>query len=1064
MEELLLKTKIIPPRVPDYTVNRNRLIHMLQSHIEKKLILICANAGYGKTTLLTQFIKKLHTPYLWYHIDTSDQDINFFIQYIIEGLKRHIPQFGKRTRALIRNASQQEIKLEILFGTLINELVELSRKKILLIFDDLHEIYRIPKIISGFEYLLNNLPTNVSIVASTRSALPFSLDRFQIKNEVWEIDQEDLKFTKDEITLLCEHFGGYTPKSLELHKLRVDSEGWITCLQFLIQPATSKTTFIKGKESLLNRLYAYFDKEIYALLDDGMKYFITATSVLDYLSSDACDFLLSRHDSKHILEELQKKHLFMSTFDIPKTQYAYHHLFRNFLTNKLRQANLYRQFQNQAGLYAEKKGVLSQALNHYLEAKNFHALARLIEEYEDKDMSISKFDLFRRHIEHIPTSIINKSPRLLRLTGWICFNRGDHKGLQSYYAKSKRCARQNKNYYEFFRTIHSQLGIKLLRGEYKQVNRRIKTILRSRHLRSRKLQVRFLNILGLAYWSEGRITDAIEVLKKTLKVGKRLDGGRYTNTVLHNLAAAYIDIGDFLDAQHCLEDLVSRLRSNPSSVMILALNNLGYTLMLQGNLTKAGELFEEGIKLAHLYNDKTMLCNCYLFLAQNRILSEELAQAMELLNKALHLASELNNNILLSDCWTELAKLNLARGDLYQAKKYVDKAVTSPIPTLHRIGHMITKVEIELSLKKIRTAADILNKARSKFKKSKYKTMIFFLQKARLYLLKKDEKKARSFINESLKLAEKYSYDFLLTHTLKRNREIIQFIKKAKFKSSYLQHIILQLPYSDTIPSSIEPDLKEYDFIFKLFGKTHIFIHGKEIKTNRLRTKRFQEIFAFFITNPKQTMTREKIIYTFWPDHNPSTSKQLFYNALYWIRKAVDKKIIVYNSLGYALSSQHRYWIDTEEFVKLTKAGDQLVQDGNLGAGLIKYEEAISLYRDGFMEDFYGNWCQEQRKYYEGVYLDVLRKLSYGHYKIGNLQKTVHFCNCIIRKDSYDEAAYCLAMRCYAGLNDVRPLQNCYATLEKTLARELKTTPSVETTKLFETLVKRKTQRKALRS
>jgi LuxR family maltose regulon positive regulatory protein len=332
---------------------------------------------------------------------------------------------------------------------------------------------------------------------------------------------------------------------------------------------------------------------------------------------------------------------------------------------------------------------------------------------------------------------------------------------------------------------------------------------------------------------------------------------------------------------------------------------------------------------------------------------------------------------------------------------------------------------------------------------------------ARLYLLKKDEKKARSFINESLKLAEKYSYDFLLTDTLKRYYEIIRFIKKAKFKSPYLQHIILQLPYSETITSSIEPDPKEYDFIFTLFGKTRVFIHGREIKTNRLRTRKFQEIFAFFITHPKQTMTREKIIYTFWPDHNPSTSKQLFYNALYWIRKAVDKNIIVYNSLGYTLSSKFRYWIDTEEFEKLTKAGDRLVQDGNLGAGLIKYEEAISLYRDGFMEDFYSNWCQDQRKYYEEVYLDVLRKLSYGHHKIGSLQKAVHFCNCIIRKDPYDEAAYCLTMRCYASLNDVQALQNCYATLEKTLARELKTTPSVETTRLFETLTKKKIQHRA---
>ncbi len=698
MEELILRTKIIPPRIPDYTIYRNRLIDMLQAHIDKKIILICADAGYGKTTLLTQFIKKQEIPFLWYQIDKSDQDLCLFTRYFVEGMRRTVPEFGKSTLALMQNSGQQEIKVEMLFGTLINELVELSQKKILLIFDDLQEIYNAPKITPGLEYLLNHVPANVTIVISTRSNPPFTLERFQLKNEIWEVDQEDLKFAKDEIILLCEHIGGYTPKSFELNKLRAESAGWITCLQFLVQPATSKTILAKGKEPLLNRLYNYFDKEIYSSLNDTTKFFLMATSVLDYLSSDACDFLLSRHDSKQILEELQKKHLFISTFDVPKIQYAYHNLFRNFLTRKLKEASLYYRFQNRAGLYADKNGILSQALNHYLEAKNFSALVRLIEESEDKHMPISKFDLLRRYIEHIPASIINQSPRLLRIMGWLCYNKADQRGLQMYYAKSKRRALHDKDYYEYFKTVHSHLAIKLSRGEYHQVSRLVQNILRSRRLRNKKLQIRFMLILGRAYYYEGRIKDTIEVLKKTLKLGKRLDES-YTNTVLHNLAAANIDLGNFIEAQHCLEDLVDRLRANPSSVTIYALNNLGYTLMLQGKLTKARELFEEGIKLTHQYNDKTTLCHCYLFLAENKVLSEEFTRAEELLNKALILASEINNNILLSDCWTEIAKLNVAKGDLFQAKKYIDKAITLPVPILHTIGHMLTKAEIELSLK-----------------------------------------------------------------------------------------------------------------------------------------------------------------------------------------------------------------------------------------------------------------------------------------------------------------------------------------------------------------------------
>ena len=136
MRELLLKTKIIPPRISDNTLYRDRLLKLLKSNLDKRIILVCADAGYGKTTLLAQFVKKLDTPYIWYQLDKSDQDFNVFIQYLIEGIKRYVPKFGKRTLGVIKDARGREIKLEILVGTFVNELLEFSKERILFLFDD----------------------------------------------------------------------------------------------------------------------------------------------------------------------------------------------------------------------------------------------------------------------------------------------------------------------------------------------------------------------------------------------------------------------------------------------------------------------------------------------------------------------------------------------------------------------------------------------------------------------------------------------------------------------------------------------------------------------------------------------------------------------------------------------------------------------------------------------------------------------------------------------------------------------------------------------------------------
>jgi len=123
---------------------------------------------------------------------------------------------------------------------------------------------------------------------------------------------------------------------------------------------------------------------------------------------------------------------------------------------------------------------------------------------------------------------------------------------------------------------------------------------------------------------------------------------------------------------------------------------------------------------------------------------------------------------------------------------------------------------------------------------------------------------------------------------------------------------------------------------------------------------------------------------------------------------------------------------------------------------LIQYEEAASLYRGGFMDDFYSEWCQQRRRYFEGLYLYVLRNLAQGHYELGNYEKALRFCKLFIDKDPYYEEAHCVAMRCYAALNDLGGLQDCFSRLKEVLAQGLKTAPRSETVTLFETLIKQR--------
>jgi LuxR family maltose regulon positive regulatory protein len=1056
MEEPLLKTKIIPPRISDDTLIRNRLLSYLTSNIDKRLISVCADAGYGKTTLIAQFIKKIQVPHMWYQVDKSDQDITLFMRYLIEGLRMHAPECGKRTLSVIRHSSGPRIQLEVLIGTFINELLEIPHEKIVFVFDDLQEVYTSNKVMSGFEYLLNHLPVNVSIVVSARCNLPFSVEHLVLKNDILDINQQDLKFTKEEIKMLCTRIGKYSPTSDEITTLESDSEGWITYLQFCVKPSGQRPQFSRTTKSLINRLYDYFDREVYSSLDDELKFFLTATSVLERLSSEACNFLTSRHDSAKILQEMEKRHLFLSVYDAPRPLYGYHRLFRDFLSIKLREQELYQKIQKRAGAYLEKKNVLSAAVEHYFEGDDFKSVARLITLLGDEYIAQGKVEFIKHYIENLPESIIVMNPILLRLRGnisiWFC----NWDTAKSNYMQARRIAQCQKNHLEVFRIAHAQLSMKLNLGEHKGIVREIKKILRSKKLKNRKLRARFLNILGIAFSFERRLTQAIHAFEEVLKISKRLRDEAQVNVTLNNLATANSDSGNFSRARHYLEILTHQLREDPSPLLIAAFYNLGALLKDQGNLTEAEKIAQEGLKYSQLFNDKNMLCMSHINLGLIKIYGGELEQAENLLNTAEKMAWEMGHNFRLSHVWNSMAELAIQRGDLYRAKQYSDKALELPIPAMNKAGFLITAAAVEISLRNLSTAEKTLKLALPGVKESNYLLTMVYLQLVRLYFLKKFDAKAKQFLHKSISLAEKNSYDFLVLYELKRCPEIVRFIKKIRLKSTYLQHILLKMPYSESFDIIVEPREIDYDIIIRLFGEVHIIKREKEIKTSSWRTRRFQELFCFFIDNRQTEVKREKIIDAFWPNQPPHMAKQLFYNALYSIRKTIAKDVILFDKKIYTPSPKYHYWIDTEEFETLINRADRLVKDGNRAAGLIQYEEAVSLYRGGFMDDFYSEWCQQRRRYFEGLYLYILRNLAQGHYELGNYDKALRFCKLFIDKDPYYEEAHCVAMRCYAALNDLGGLQDCFSRLKEVLAQGLKTAPRFETITLFETLIKQR--------
>ena len=1054
MREPILKTKLMRPRISSHAIYRERLVELLQSNLDKKMIILCADAGYGKTTLLVQLVNRCKIPHVWYQIDRSDRDFALFMRYLVEGVRRFSPGFGKRTLTIVDRGGEKDVSIEMVMGTFINELIELRSDRMIFIFDDFYRTGKTSGVISGIEYLLHYLPPNVSIIISTRETPGLSIGEFYVKNEILEIDREDLKFDDDEIMRLYQRLSGNKPNREEVEQLKADSEGWITYLQFLIQPSQRRTTIsVKGRTSLINRLHTYFYNEIFEPLESDLKHFLVATSIFEYLSPESCDFILSRNNSHRILHELKRRHLFIGEYDETQSVYCFHHLFRDFLVDMLRKSDLYQHYHARAGLFWKKKMIFSEAIPHYLEAKKFEAVSALIKRFGEDYLRTGNIEFMRSCMQQLPKAIIDMSPNLLRILGRIRVFDCDWGMAEMYFKKAKQLAMQQKNYDDAFQTIHNHYVMKIDQGKCAGVIKGLKRVLNSKRLKKSSLRMKFLSSLGAAYSFEGKTEQAIGVYDETLKLAKRIKDDFYINTVLNNLGVLNLDMGNFEDAQHYFETIKDKLCSNATPLLIPVLGNLGNVLMRKGHLVEAEAFSKEAQKYARLFNDRRKLCANLYNLGIIKLNRGDLKNAKKLLQEAETLSLEIGSKAMLCSIWRGMAELSLYQGDLHEARQYIDKVFQVPLPVLYQVPFLITKAEIALALKELGVAQDALRDALPKAKELKHQLMKLHILYGRLCLQKNNKTKAKEFISKAFSAAKKYSYDYLLLHEIRFLPEVIRFAEEMRIEPNYYQHLLSQSPYPDIVETIIEPKITDHDFVVQLLGNVQIFING-ELYKKPWRAKKFKELFCFLIAHRATVMTRDKITCAFWPDHSITTARQLFHNALNWLRKNFCKDIIVFDAGGYSLSPRYRYWVDIEEVERFIKEGDAYVHKGNITKGLLSYERVVMFYRGGFMDDFYTGWCQEKREYYNRAYLDVLKKLISNYYHIGYFEKALEFYHVSLGRHICDEEIVCIAMWCYAALGDHRALKSCFSHLENILAKDFKTTPNPTTIKLFNTLIR----------
>lgn len=431
----ILATKLYVPTPRPKIVLRPRLIEQMNKGLHRKLTLISAPAGFGKTTLVSEWIASCGRPVAWLSLDEGDNDLTRFLIYLITALQTILPKIGAEMQRMLQ--SPQPPPSESVLHILLNEMAGIS-EHIVLVLDDFHLIED-KEIGKALIFLLERLPPQLHLVITTREDPNLPLARLRARDQLTELRATDLRFTNSEAAVFLNQIMGLSLSEGDVATLETRTEGWIAGLQLAaisMQGHKDTSNFIKSFTGSHHFVLDYLVEEVLHQQPEPVQNFLLCTSILDRMSGPLCDAVLldSSASGRDTLEQLEHNNLFINSLDNERSWYRYHHLFGGLLRQRLGQNRTSEEiagYHIRASEWYEKYGDSTQAFHHAVSAGDFNRAAMLAERHWLGMNESFQNTAWLGWVMQLPEGVIRSRPVLCVQMAWSFMNNGDVNASES---------------------------------------------------------------------------------------------------------------------------------------------------------------------------------------------------------------------------------------------------------------------------------------------------------------------------------------------------------------------------------------------------------------------------------------------------------------------------------------------------------------------------------------------------------------------------------------------------------------------------------------------------------
>jgi LuxR family transcriptional regulator, maltose regulon positive regulatory protein len=1064
------KTKIIPPRRRAELLSRKRLLDVLFDSLDKKLILVSAPAGYGKTSLLIDFAAQSELPCCWLTLDELDRDPQRFIAYVVAAVAERFSSFGSQSMSMLSSLTSLDADdMERMLVTLVNETYEQIHEHFILVLDDFHLVDDVQAIQGFLNRFIQLVDENCHIIIASRilTSLP-DLSLMVAREQVSGLSFSDLAFHADELQSLLAQNNNRHISDDEARKLVEQTEGWITGLQFSgTDGGPLKSAFRTGVG-----LFDFLGQQVLERQPLSMQEFLLRTSILEEFDASLCEAVLSPlypepRNWQTWINSVVQNNLFVLPVGADGKWLRYHHLFRDFLRSRFEQLHPeeVKPILLRLGQAYEDLGEWEKAHQIYKKLKDNEILARMI--------ARSGFFMLQQALltveswlNDLPPSFLRTHPDLLSIRGTIAYMKGDLQDGLNLLNRAERIFRMgDENISGLSLTLVRRATAYRFLGNYvaslKDADKVIQLTESSDDLQT--FYAEALRVKGLALFRMGHARQSVEFFEKSFELFEHLGHEPSIPILLMETGMAYQAIGNYVDAGISYEKALQIWRREGNlSWQANLLSNLGVLRQFQGEYEKAALSFEEGLLCAQRSAYTRMEALIAIGLGDLSAELEDFSVARLNYRHAEQVVREMNNRFLLYYLDVAQALLMLSQNRADEARRFIQSAVKrlQSGDSLYEQG-LLNFVRGRLSLMEgnISRAITQFEEAGRCFsedgRKMENDANCVWLAAAHhqggedalagktLAAILGDRRQTAHGILVAVHQAWKWLDG--LQRDAEAGRVVGDLLTRADRMAGKMPATRRHLHRIAHVVQVPNPHL-----IIKAFGKASVSVGGKQLTLSDWQTQSVRDLFFFFLANEKP-LTREQVAMALWAEiDTPQKIRVRFKNDIYRLRRAVGQEVITYEDVLYSFNRSLDFEYDVEAFESyLTRA--KSAQD--VEERVKYYEKAVDLVAGPFLDDIYAGWTTVERERLNQSYLAALQALAELLQKQAHPERALAVCQRALEYDPTFEAAYFLAMQVHHKLGDRASVIRTYQACVESLQRQIGLPPSKETERLYRRLI-----------